>query len=146
MFQLRPATSDDAQLIYHIEEDAMRRYAEQTWGKWLPAEQPAQYIAAFDPTFQSIVLVEGQEAGVLQVIEHVSEVALQKLYLLSQYRCRGVGASVLAHVLSLAHSSGKPVRLHTLAVNSRARAFYERHGFIYDSGDDERVFYSKNDS
>jgi len=34
LLRMRPATPDDLALAYEITEDAMRGYAEETWGNW----------------------------------------------------------------------------------------------------------------
>lgn len=122
----------------------MRAYAEETWGYWAPAHAPAKYIEAFDPEGQFVVVANGQEVEVVAFVERESEVALEKLYLLSSHRSRGIGSDLLESVLSKARSRSKTVRLRTLAVNTRAQAFYLRHGFAVEQQRQERVYFVKN--
>jgi ribosomal protein S18 acetylase RimI-like enzyme len=54
---------------------------------------------------------------------------LVKLYLLSDYRGKGLGSALLTHVMQQARVQGKRVRLRVLRVNTGAMRLYERHGF-----------------
>jgi ribosomal protein S18 acetylase RimI-like enzyme len=136
---LRAALQADATFAYTVEEDAMRRYAEQTWGKWNPAADPDAHIASFVASAHQIIEVSGRAVGVLSVEQHTDHLFVAKLYILSAYRSAGIGSEVLASILSEAKNNAKAVRLHTLAVNTRAQAFYERHGFKTESRTQERI-------
>jgi ribosomal protein S18 acetylase RimI-like enzyme len=136
---LRAAVQADAAFAYAVEEDAMRHYAEQTWGKWNPAADPGAHIASFVASAHQIIELSNRAVGILSVEHHSDHVFLAKVYILSTYRDSGIGSEVLASILSEARSSKKAVRLHTLAVNTRAQAFYERHGFTAESRTHERV-------
>jgi ribosomal protein S18 acetylase RimI-like enzyme len=48
---------------------------------------------------------------------------------------QGIGSSVLTDLLA----STKPVRLHVFALNVRARALYERLGFVITEENDGRI-------
>ncbi|HET9822524.1 MAG TPA: GNAT family N-acetyltransferase [Burkholderiaceae bacterium] len=124
----------------------MRAYAEQTWGSWAPAGNPAQHVAAFDPSGQSLIVIDDEPIGITAVREHGSEVVIEKLYLLTPHRSAGIGSRILRSVLAMARARSKPVRLHTLAVNVRARAFYLRHGFVVEREDHERVYFVKRNT
>jgi ribosomal protein S18 acetylase RimI-like enzyme len=136
---LRPAVRADAAFAYVVEEDAMRRYAEQTWGKWNPAANKDSHIESFEASAHSVIEVDGRGVGILSVEQCSDHLFVSKLYILSTHRGSGIGAKVLASVLSEAKSKKQPVRLHTLAVNTRAQTFYERQGFIVESRTAERV-------
>jgi hypothetical protein len=56
---LRPAAQADAAFAYAVEEDAMRHYAEQTWGKWNPAADPAIHIASFVSSEHQVIEEKG---------------------------------------------------------------------------------------
>ncbi|WP_210805287.1 GNAT family N-acetyltransferase [Ideonella paludis] len=139
----RPAKASDGPLAYRIEEDAMRPYAEATWGCWLPAADPDGFIAQFDPQHHFIVELNGAPIGVIAVKEQDDAVLLEKLYLGHEHRNVGVGAALLADVVATAQAIGKPVRLRALAVNVRAQAFYLRHGFEVTHQDAQRVHFVK---
>jgi ribosomal protein S18 acetylase RimI-like enzyme len=52
---------------------------------------------------------------------------IDQLFVDRRYQSHGIGAKFLDHAKSL-HPQG--LRLYTLRENTRARAFYERNGFI----------------
>jgi ribosomal protein S18 acetylase RimI-like enzyme len=136
---LRPAVNTDAEFAYTVEEDAMRRYAEQTWGKWNPAASRDSHISSFDASAHSVIEVNGRGVGILSVEKCGDHLLVAKLYILCAHRDGGIGSKVLASVLSEAKSKSQSVRLHTLAVNTRAQKFYERHGFTVEARTPERV-------
>jgi ribosomal protein S18 acetylase RimI-like enzyme len=136
---LRPASTDDAPFVFHVEERAMRHHAEATWGRWTPAEDPESFFRSFLPEGHHIVLVGEHQSGVLAYEVREDCVYLAKLYLLEAYRSRGLGAQLLDSVVNIGRSTGKFVKLHTLSVNTRAVAFYLRHGFAVESRTSERV-------
>lgn len=137
--RLRPASVEDAQFFFHVEERVMRHHAEATWGKWKPAEDPENYLRGFAPEGQQVVIVEDQQAGVLAYEVREDCVFLAKLYLLEPHQGTGLGAQLLETVVNVGHRTGKPVKLQTLSVNTRAVAFYTRHGFVVESQTSERV-------
>jgi GNAT superfamily N-acetyltransferase len=97
---LRMATQADAAFAYAVEEDAMRRYAEQTWGKWNPATDPAAHIVSFEASAHQIIDVGGRAVGILSVERHPDHLFVAKLYILGVYRGTGIGSEVLASILS----------------------------------------------
>lgn len=136
---LRPASVQDAQFFFHVEERAMRHHAEATWGNWRHAGDAANYLRCFVPEGQQVVLVEHQQAGVLAYDVREDCVFLSKLYLLEPYQGTGLGAQLLETVVNIGRRTGKPVKLQALSVNTRAVAFYTRHGFAIESQTAERV-------
>jgi ribosomal protein S18 acetylase RimI-like enzyme len=137
---LRPATQQDAEFAYTVEEDAMRAYAERTWGHWKPAADRQAHVAAFSPNGHNVVLAHGQPVGILTVVRHPEHVFLAQLYLLAAHRGRGIGSHLLRGVLAEAHAEHKPVKLRVLEVNTRAQEFYARHGFTVERTEDHRVY------
>jgi ribosomal protein S18 acetylase RimI-like enzyme len=137
---LRPATSRDAGFAYTVEEDAMRVYAEQTWGHWSPAADREGHVASFSPESHRVVVVGQEPVGIVAVEEEPGHLLLAKLYLLAPYRNLGIGSRVLEGVLRDGRSRCKPVKLRVLTVNTRAQTFYRRHGFTVERADDERIY------
>ena len=136
----RDATAEDLALTYEITKDAMRVYVEATWGAWDESEQSAKHRENFKPATHKIILMEDKIAGFLATEDLPGYVWLVKVYLFAAYRGRGIGSQVLAGVIAQANSSGKPVHLRVLRVNTRARALYERHGFQVIEQTPERFF------
>lgn len=138
--RLRDATADDLAVTYEITKDAMRGYVEQTWGKWDEDEQTRKHSENFTPETHEIVLLGDDIAGLLATEELPDHLWLVKLYLLRAFRGQGLGSAALRIVLRRAHSTGKPVRLRVLRVNTGAQQLYLRHGFRIVEHSPERLF------
>lgn len=133
-------------MAYRITQQAMCDYVVQTWGAWHEDEQKAKHIANFDPLTSSIVMVEAEAIGLLTVEEHDDHLWLVKVYLLAQWRNRGIGRELVGGVLERGRVAGKPVRLRVLRVNTRARALYESLGFRVVGETPERFLMETDDN
>lgn len=80
----------------------------------------------------TVALHQGRVVGVLAVSTQPDAHWIDQLYVHPAQAAAGVGATLLAHALAwaAAHHSALPVRLYTFQVNTHAREFYERHGFV----------------
>ena len=126
--EVRPATESDSALVYSITEEAMRGYVEATWGEWDLALQQRGHAESFTPSTHWIVHVDDEPVGVVAVDLEPSHIQLVKLYLRAAARGRGVGSLLLGALLRSAADRNQPLRLRVLSVNTRAQAFYARHG------------------
>jgi ribosomal protein S18 acetylase RimI-like enzyme len=143
--ELRPATPDDRQFAYEVTEATMRRYVEQTFGPWIPEIQKEIIEKSFDPNTHQIVTVNGEVAGILALEMHDSHIQLEKLYLLPSFQRQQIGSQLVKQLIHSVSVSNKPIRLRVLAVNSGARRFYERLGFIATEVTPQRVFMEHRD-
>lgn len=84
----------------------------------------------------SVVQVDGKDAGRLRVVRRDRLVEIAGLQLLPQHQSHGVGREIVAVVIAQARADGLPVELGVEKDNPRARAFWERCGFVY-VGEDE---------
>lgn len=135
--ELRPVTDDDADFLYRLNEAAMRVYAEQTFGQWDETVQRRIFAEGWSPATTRIVVVDGQDIGMLQVFRREAEVHLSNVRLLPAYQGKGVGTRLISDVLQDAHGRGQPVTLSVFKVNP-ARRLYERLGFVLVSEDEQR--------
>ncbi|OEV03059.1 GNAT family N-acetyltransferase [Streptomyces nanshensis] len=125
---LRPATWEDSAFCLRVHEAAMGAYVAAVHG-WVDAEQRAYHERVFRPGSWQVVTVGGADAGNLVVEEHPDRLYLARLELHPDHQGQGVGARVLRTVTEAAAAGGRALFLDVLTVNTRARAFYERHGF-----------------
>lgn len=119
---LRRAASGDADFAFHVTEACMRVYAEQTWGAW-------DGRADFDPAFDQIIQLAGQDIGLMGVDRRSDFWFLRKLYLLPAHQKQGIGGFLLRRLIDDVKRAQVALRLTVLEVNP-ARRFYERHGFV----------------
>jgi ribosomal protein S18 acetylase RimI-like enzyme len=126
-YALRPATAADYAFLWDLHVATMRPYVASTWG-WDESVQEQGFRRGFDPAQEQIIVVDGQDAGVLSVEERAEEVFLRHIEIAPQHQRRGLGTAVIGDILARAQALGLPVTLRVLHVNP-ARGLYERLGF-----------------
>jgi len=125
---LRPAVPEDFDFLYDLRRATMKDYVVQTWGKWDEEWQRSHFREHFNPAVCRIITFQGQDVGVLSLVEREGEVFLGNIEVSPDYQGKGIGTFVIRSVLKEAHRKGKPVALQVLKVNP-ARRLYERLGF-----------------
>lgn len=127
-YTLRPATLGDYVFLETLHAATMRDVVVQVWG-WDAAEQQALFRRDFDPSCSQIVVVDGEDAGVLVLEKRDDEWFLANIQIAPAHQSRGLGARLIGTLLAEARAAGLPVTLQVLTVN-RARRLYERLGFV----------------
>ena len=92
----------------------------------------------FKPEEIRIVLMDGVEAGWIQVSHTESEVHLDQIHLNEKIRGRGVGTKFICETMADARNVGKPVLLSLLRGN-RAISLYRRLGFKPNGSDHTKL-------
>jgi GNAT superfamily N-acetyltransferase len=134
---LRPAADLDAHWIAELRAVALRSDLERL-GRFDPVRVRQRFLSAFDPAVTKVVLVDGEEAGCIAVRPDAGSLWIEHFYLAPDVQGRGVGSAVLRRQLA-GHGRQHPFRLNVLR-ESRARALYERNGFIVERQDAVDVF------
>jgi ribosomal protein S18 acetylase RimI-like enzyme len=129
-FSFRPATASDYLWLWELKRLTMRPYVEQTWGSWDEATQEEFFRRNFSSETVQIVLVGGQNAGLLNIEREPAELFLANVQIHPEFQNRGLGSAVIETVLSSAQSLGVSVRLQVLRVNVNAAKLYARMGFV----------------
>jgi ribosomal protein S18 acetylase RimI-like enzyme len=127
-YRLRQATRADHDFLYRLHVAAMKEIVAQVWG-WDDAWQERFFADGFDPAPARIIVVGGQDVGVIAVQWSDVDAYLVDIEIFPEYQGRGLGASVLRGVIAEADARTLPVRLQVLKVNP-ARRLYERLGFV----------------
>jgi tRNA(Arg) A34 adenosine deaminase TadA/ribosomal protein S18 acetylase RimI-like enzyme len=125
---LRAAATDDADFLYRLHRAAMQNYVAQTWGQWDEAWQAQYFQQHFDPSACQIIVLHGQDVGVLSVLRRVTDIFLVSIELLPACQGQGIGTHLIRTLMDEAHQQGVPLTLQVLKVNP-ARRLYERLGF-----------------
>lgn len=107
-------------------------------GRFDPVRVRQRLLSAFDPALTEVVLVEGRQAGCIAVRPEAGSLWIEHFYLAPDVQGGGVGSAVLRRQLA-DHGREHPFRLNVLQ-GSRARALYERNGFIVEHQDPVDVF------
>lgn len=126
---LRSATSADAGLFYRVTRETMHEHIVATWGAW--DEERVQRESREDSAspHAQVVLVDGEEAGLLFVERDAAQLTVQQIYLLPRFQRRGIGRRLMLGLIDEAGRAAVPLRLRVLRVNP-ARQFYEKLGFV----------------
>ena len=136
--RLRPVTPEDEAFLYEVYRTT-RAEEMAAWG-WDEAQQDAflrmqfraqqmSYQAEDAGTKTEIIFLDAEPVGRIIVKSREYEIQLVDIALLTEYRCRGIGTSLIKDLIDEAKSAGKFVRLHVLKTNSGAQRLYERLGF-----------------
>ena len=140
-WSLRPAVDGDAQWIAELRAQVLRPDLERL-GRFDPVRVRQRFLAAFDPAVTQVVLADGDPAGSIAVRPDDDARWIEHFYLQAGCQGRGIGSGVLRRQLEAGpddRSDDRPFRLNVLQ-GSRARALYERHGFVVESQDAVDVF------
>ncbi len=128
-YRLRPATPDEAVVLYAIHRESMGPYVEATWGPWDEAVQRAFFQARMDRGLLNVVLVDGEVGGILELDNRFDCVFVSNIQLADGFRRRGIGSRIIEDVQREAAAREQAVELTVLRVNP-ARRVYERLGFV----------------
>jgi ribosomal protein S18 acetylase RimI-like enzyme len=129
---LRPATTDDAEFFFALHERSLGPYVDQIWG-WDDDEQRAYLTTHLDLDRVRVIVVDGVDAGRLDVEERDDEVFLTLIELVPEHQGRGIGSRLIRELID--GTDGKRVTLSVLGVNERAYQLYRRLGFTEVSRD-----------
>lgn len=136
-WEFRPAAEGDAAWIAELRAVVLRADLERL-GRFDPMRVRKRLLSAFEPAFTQVVLVESRECGSIAVRPDADAYWIEHFYLDPSVQGRGIGSCVLGQHLA-ERGSSHTCRLNVLQ-GSRARALYERNGFIVESEDPVDVF------
>ena len=126
-FELRPATDEDFDFAWLLYRDLMKPLTEELL-EWNELRQKAVVEEAFTNKGTSIIVVNGSNAGWLQVSDTPSGIYLGQLYILPAMQNHRIGTAIVRQLCDRVRREGKTFTLEVMK-NNRARVFYERLGF-----------------
>jgi ribosomal protein S18 acetylase RimI-like enzyme len=137
-YSFRQASNADFDFLYDLHVAAMRRYVERLWG-WEEAWQLEYFSRKFDAQKRKIILIDGQDAGVLVVEQKDNQIYIALIEILPRFQGRGVGTAIITNLCNQARERNQPVTLHVLKSNVPARRLYERLGFVVAGEEEYRI-------
>lgn len=126
-YSLRTAELSEFEALYAIHRAAMERYVVETWRGWDDRFQRYHFRAYWPPERQSVT-VEGELAGLLDLVERDGHPWVGNIELAPRFHGRGIGSAILRDIQREAAARGQHVGLQVLKVNP-ARRLYLRLGF-----------------
>lgn len=126
-YSLRAALPEELESLYAIHRAAMERYVTETWRSWDDSFQ-RQHFREYWPRERRSVMVEGELAGFLDLIERDGIAWVGNIELAPRFHRRGIGSAILRDIQRESAGQGRTVGLQVLKVNP-ARGLYLRLGF-----------------
>ncbi|MES1190194.1 MAG: GNAT family N-acetyltransferase [Steroidobacter sp.] len=96
-------------------------------GRFDAARARERFSNSFSPEHTRYIVMNNERLGFLVTRPH-TDFLLLDLYIKQGWQNKGIGATVLAHVFSMAEKLQLPVRVGALR-DSDSNRFYLRHGF-----------------
>ena len=96
--------------------------------EWNEQEIVSKFRHYFELDEVQIIMVDGADVGWLQISETEHAINLDQVYLLEDFRARGIGSQLIQDLLATAKSEKKPVLLSVVR-NNVAVTLYQRLGF-----------------
>lgn len=122
----RAALPEEATEIFQLSVQMLDQY--EDWQS-LPREKVLNWMQEKIQTCigeYTCVLCDGQKAGFYRFAPDGDAMELDDLYILPQYRGRGIGTAVLRKCIT---QTNKPIFLYVFRENRRAVALYQRMGW-----------------
>ncbi|MBT5709824.1 GNAT family N-acetyltransferase, partial [Candidatus Poribacteria bacterium] len=124
-YSLRAATDADYDFLYALHVATLRDAVEATWG-WDDAAQQAMFRDRWGSGQREIVVLDGEDAGVVAVDRGDSGVFLNLTAIHPRHQRRGVGTRIIRDLIDDTHDRGLPLTLRVLKANPAARRLYHR--------------------
>lgn len=124
---LRRARAEDASAVANVLISSRLAYMPFAPSAHSPEELLAWVGTHLIPDCETTVaIIEDEIVGVLAVSQSSDTAWIKQLFVLPGWVGRGIGSQLLRH----AHARlPRPIRLYTFQAHTRARRFYERHGY-----------------
>ncbi len=127
MYQLRPATPDDAEAIAEVYLASRRAFLPYAPLMHTDDEVRQWLRELVIPVFDVTVATRGDAVVGMMVLSRDGESGwIDQLYLHPEHVGQGLGTLLLDRAKS---TLGSPIRLYSFARNHDAQRFYERNGF-----------------
>jgi len=133
-FRLRPSVAADADWMVDLRAEVMRPDLERL-DRFDPIRVRERFLTAFEPAHTSVITVDNADVGLIAVRPEPDAQWIEHFYINNELQGRGIGTAVLVRVME-EHADHRPFRLNVL-LGSPARRLYERHGFRFESQDDD---------
>ncbi len=135
-FTLSPAGDDHYDAVFRLHETLFRTLIEPIWG-WHESWQQQNFRSNWAACDTRVIMVGAEVIGYLQTLQTPEHLQLKNVGLLPAYRGRGIGRKLVGDVQTKAGTLGLPVVLSVFVTNPDAVRFYERMGFVKETGTKE---------
>lgn len=137
--RLRPVTAADDEFLLGVYASTRREELAQV--AWTPEQKQAflrmqfeaqrkEYDARYPDADYDLILLDGRPVGRLWVGRDAEQIRLLDIALLPEAQNRGIGSLLVRRLMEEAARTGLALRHMVFVLNTGARRFYERHGFV----------------
>ena len=98
----------------------------------------ARFDGHYEPGEVQIILVDGKDAGWLQISESEHELELAQIHIVRAFCSRGIGTQLIRKLMNEARGKGMSVFLSIVRGN-RALSLYQRLGFVMVGEDEHKL-------
>lgn len=137
VIDLRKAVPEDYGFAESLYVETMKPLLAE-FGAWSEPEAISNFKHYYRLEEVQIIVVEGTDAGWLQISETLNEINLVQIHIREEFRSRGIGSQLIQGILAQATARGKAVWLSVVR-NNPALALYERLGFAGAGEKDYRI-------
>lgn len=123
------AAESDRSFFIDLHNTAYRATVEKMF-PWDSAEQHRLASAKFDLPGLHIAWLEGEPIGSIGWVEEDDHFLVREVFVTPSMQNQGVGTRMIRDIQKRAHMAIKKIQLRTLRSNLRAKALYERLGFV----------------
>ncbi len=128
MYQLRKADSSDYDFVFNLNKAVYTDYIDYVFGGWDETFQRQFCDNRFKSGIQ-IISVDGNDIGVLELIEKPGQIYLEEIQIDPGFQGRGLGTQIIKDIMDKAFESNCTVGLMVLKINDKAKRLYEGLGF-----------------
>lgn len=144
MITTRPSSESDREYARTVHHSAYRDVVQRQFGNWDENQQDDYFEKAWTTNAHEILLGDGEPCGYVSVKRDPDSLTILEVVIDSQFQNQGIGSAYIASIQKEASNKGVPLMLEVLTHN-RARALYERLGFLEYSQTDTHVQMRWND-
>jgi GNAT superfamily N-acetyltransferase len=130
----RKVTEKDKEFLWNLKVAAMRPWVELVYG-WNDDAQYSYFLKNFRPKTMRIIRYDGQDVGMVELLERPEELFIARFEVLPEFQNRGIGTTIIQWAIDQAVAAQKTLRLQVFKINP-ARRLYERMGFV-ETGEKE---------
>ena len=136
-FQLRDALNSDFPFAEALYLGTMEPLLSEL-GEWDRGKFSKRIRTHFKAQECRVIIIDGRDIGLMQVIETDADFNLAQLHLVDGYRSLGIGTQIVTDLIVRAERVGKTISL-SAPRNNPAIALYERLGFKISRDDGESI-------
>ena len=130
-FRTRQATAEDREPLFSLYGGVLKKHIADIWG-WNDEWQQKDFDTHFRPQDVTVLLDADRIIGYMQEEDRCDALWLRMIAILPECQSKGVGGRVLRQLIDRTNRQAKDVALAVFKINTEARRFYERFGFIVE--------------